>query len=64
MLRESEYVETEEIAEDLCNSAEDVNLWSAPGDLCYVNMIDSRYCIPTAWWICETSETSADWGES
>lgn len=55
MLRAADYAETETIAEDLTNSAEDVNLWSSP-DFVYVEMIDSPHCIPTAWWIVETDE--------
>ncbi len=56
----ADYAETETIAENLDSLAQDVNLWSAPGDLDYVDMIDSPHCIPTAWWICETSETTSE----
>jgi hypothetical protein len=55
MLRAADYAETETIAEELTNSAENVNLWSGP-DCVYVEMIDSPHCIPTAWWITETDE--------
>jgi hypothetical protein len=55
MLRAADYAETETIAEELTNSAEDVNLWNGP-DCVYVEMIDSLHCIPTAWWITETDE--------
>jgi hypothetical protein len=55
MLEAADYAETEDIATDLTLQAEDVNLWSGPGT-CYVEMIDSEHCIPTAWWITETDE--------
>jgi hypothetical protein len=55
MLLAADYAETETIAEDLTNSAEDVNLWNGP-DTVYVEMIDSPHCIPTAWWIMEADE--------
>jgi hypothetical protein len=60
MLRSADYAETETIAEDLTNTAEDVNLWSGP-DTCYVEEIDSAHCIPTAYWIVETDEEVAEW---
>ncbi len=56
MLWHADNAETEEIAENLTSAAEDVNLWSAPGGVCYVECIDSPHCIPTAFWICETDE--------
>jgi hypothetical protein len=57
ILWSADYAETETIAEELAAAAEDVNLWSGP-DVCYVEMIDSEHCIPTAWWIQETEEES------
>lgn len=57
MLRAADIADTDAMAADLDNAAQDVNLWSAPGDVCYVEMIDSPHCIPTAFWICETDET-------
>ena len=59
MLRTADYAETESIAEDLTNTAEDVNLWSGP-DTAYVEMMESEHCIPTAWWIMETEEEVSD----
>lgn len=55
MLEAADYAETEQIAEELAAAAEDVNLWNGP-DVCYVDMIDSEHCLPTAWWIDVTEE--------
>jgi hypothetical protein len=55
LLFAADYAETEDIGDELALAAEDVNLWNGP-DTCYVEMIDSEHCIPTAWWIDVTEE--------